>query len=45
MREITKGLKPIKEGIDSLPQTIMLPAYPSIQAVEEPLEGEITQYK
>ena len=31
-REITEGLRPIKEGI--------FPAYPSIQASEKPLEGE-----
>ena len=35
-REITEGLKPIKEGIDNLPQAITFPAYPSIQAVEKP---------
>ena len=28
-REITEGLKPIKEGIENLPQTITFPAYPS----------------
>ena len=33
-REITEELKPIKEGIENLPQTITFPAYPSIQAVE-----------
>ena len=43
-REITEELKPIKEGIENLPQTITFPAYPSIQAFEEPLEGEDTQY-
>ena len=43
-REITEGLKPIKEGIENLTQAITFPAYPSIQAVEEPLEGEDTQY-
>ena len=41
-RDITEGLKPIKEGIESLPQAITFPAYLSIQAVEEPLEGEET---
>ena len=39
-REITEGLKPIKEGIE----VITFPAYPSIQASEKPLEGEETQY-
>ena len=35
-REITEGLKPIKEGIEA----ITFPAYPWIQAFEKPLEGE-----
>ena len=39
-REITEGLKPIKEGIEA----ITFPAYPSIQASEKPLEREETQY-
>ena len=43
-REITEGLKPIKEGIENLPQAIKFPAYPSIQASEKPLEGEDMQY-
>ena len=43
-REITEGLKPIKEGIENLPQAITFPAYPSIQASEKPLEGEDAQY-
>ena len=43
-REITEGLKPIKEGIDKLPQSITFPAYLSLQASEKPLEGEDTQY-
>ena len=43
-REITEGLKPIKEGIESLPQAIKFPAYPSIQAFEKPLEGEDMQF-
>ena len=43
-KEITEGLKPIKEGIENLPQAITFPAYPSIQASIEPLEGEDTQY-
>ena len=34
-REITEGLKPIKEGIENLPQAITFPAYPSIQAVDD----------
>ena len=43
-REITEGLKPIREGIENVPQAITFPAYPSIQATEKPLEGEDTQY-
>ena len=43
-KEITEGLKPIKEGIENLPQAITFPTYPSIQAYEKPLEGEDTQY-
>ena len=43
-RDITEELKPIKEGIENLPQAITFPAYPSIQASENPLEGEGTQY-
>ena len=43
-REITEGLKPIKEGIENLPQAITFPAYPSIQASEKPLEGEDAPY-
>ena len=43
-REITEGLRPIKEGIENLPHTITFPAYPSIQAFEKPLEGEDMQY-
>ena len=39
-REITEELKPIKEGIDKLPQAITFPAYPSIQAFKEPPEGK-----
>ena len=34
-RDITEELKPIKEGIENLPQAIKFPAYPSIQASEE----------
>ena len=37
-REITEELKPVKEGIESLPQAITFPAYPSIEASKEPLE-------
>ena len=33
-------LKPIKEGIENLSKAITFPAYPSIQTVEEPPEGE-----
>ena len=43
-KEITGELKPIKEGIEKLPQAITFPAYPSIQAFKEPIEGEDTQY-
>ena len=43
-REIMEELKPIKEGIENLPQAITFPAYPSIQAFEKPLEGEDKQY-
>ena len=43
-REITEGLRPIKEGIQNLPQAITFPAYPSIQASKKLLEGEDTQY-
>ena len=43
-KKITEGLKPIREGIENLPQAITFPAYPSIQASEKPLEGEDTQY-
>ena len=43
-KEITEELKPIKEGIENLPQAITFPAYPSIQAFEKQLGGEGTQY-
>ena len=36
-REITEEIKPIKEGIENLPQAITFPAYPSIQAFAKPL--------
>ena len=39
-REITEELKPIKEGIENLPNIITFPAYPSIRASSEPLEEE-----
>ena len=34
-KEITEELKPIKKGIESLPQAITFPAYPSIEASKE----------
>ena len=44
-REIMEGLRPIREGIENLPQTITFPGFPSIQAFEKPPEGEEdTQY-
>ena len=43
-REITEGLRPIREGIENLSQAITFPAYPSIQAVEKPPEGEDPHY-
>ena len=43
-RKITEELKPIKEGLENLPQAITFSAYPSIQAFKKPLEGEETQY-
>ena len=39
-REVTEGLKPIKEGIEA----ITFPAYPSIRASKKLLEGEDTQF-
>ena len=46
-KEITEELKPIKEGIDKLPQIITFPAYPSIQTIEgeedAPYIGEIAK--
>ena len=41
-REITEGLRPIREGIENLPQTIMFPASPSIlyKLLRKPSEGE-----
>ena len=44
-REITEWVRPVREGIENLPQTITFPAFPSIQAFEKPPEGEEdTQY-
>ena len=43
-KEITEELKPIKEGIENLPQAITFPAYRSIQALQKPLAGEDTQF-
>ena len=43
-REITEGLKPIKEGIENLLQTITFPTFPYIQASEKPLEGKDTRF-
>ena len=37
-REITEELKPIKEGIEKIPQAIMFPAYPSIEATKEEIQ-------
>ena len=34
-KEITEQLKPIKEGIESLPQSITFPAYPTIEFPKE----------
>ena len=41
-RDITEELKPIKEGIENLPQAIKFPADPSIQGSEE--ETFVTPY-
>ena len=43
-REITEGFKPIKEGVDNLPQAITFPAFPTIQVHEKLPEGQYTQY-
>ena len=43
-KDFTEGLKPIKESIDSLPQTITLPGFSTTQAFKKPPEGEDTQY-
>ena len=37
-REITEELKPIKEGLENLPQAITFPAYPSIKAPKEGMQ-------
>ena len=39
-REITEGLRPIRESIENLQQTITFPAFPSIQAFEKPPERQ-----
>ena len=36
MKEVTEGLRPIKEGLENLHQVITFPAYPSITADEGP---------
>ena len=36
-KEITEGLKPIKEGIESIPKAITFPAFPSIAMSKEEL--------
>ena len=38
-REITEELKPIKEGIEKLPQAITFPAFPSIELSEEDIQS------
>ena len=42
-REITEELKPIKEGIEKLPKTIVFPAYPSIELPQKEIQtfGEV----
>ena len=42
-REITEELKPIKEGIEKLPQAITFPAYPSIELPPKEIQtfGEV----
>ena len=44
-REITEELKPIKEGIENLPQAITFPTYPSIQASKKDIQsiGEVAE--
>ena len=43
-KEITEELKPIKEGIENLPNVITFPTFPSIKATSEPTEREDVQY-
>ena len=43
-REITEGLIPIKESIENLPKSILIPAFPSIQASSEPTDEEGVHY-
>ena len=43
-REITEELKPIKEGIENLPNAITFPSFPSIKATSEPTEIQDVQY-
>ena len=43
-KEITGELKPIKEGIEKLPNSILIPAFPAIQATSEPTEREDVHY-
>ena len=43
-KEITEGLKPIKEGIEKIPKAITFPAFPSIEAYDKPIEGKDTQF-
>ena len=42
-REITEELKPIKEGIENLPNIITFPAYPSIELPQKEIQtfGEV----
>ena len=43
-KEITEGLIPIKENIESLPKSILFPAFPSIKASTEPTDEEGVHY-
>ena len=43
-KEITEELKPIKEGVEKLPNSILIPAFPAIQATSEPTEREDVHY-
>ena len=42
-REITEELKPIKEGIENIPQAILFPAFPSIKPSKKDIQtiGEV----